>query len=403
MSLSDIKIRNAKPGIKPDGSLTQKPYRLSDERGLYLEVSPKGGKYWRLKYRFDGKEKRLSLGVYPDISLKIARDRRDELRSQIAVGIDPSNARKAEKLSKAGAESFEFVAREWHGKFRNGWSDDYAVRVLTNLEKNVFPWIGSHHIYDITASQLLAVLRRIENRGALDTAHRTNQQCGKVFRYAVATGRAERDPSQDIRGALPPVKSQHHASLTEPKKIAELLKAIDGYSGSYVTACALKLAPLVFVRPKELRSAEWTEFDLEKAEWRIPAEKMKMRLLHIIPLSKQALEILNDLKPLTGLGKYLFPSIRSLSRPMSENTINGALRRLGYTKEEMTGHGFRSMASTILNEQNWNRDAIERQLAHSERDGVRAAYNYAEYLPERQRMMQSWADYLDELKSTQLI
>lgn len=403
MPLSDIKIRNAKPGIKPDGSLTQKPYRLSDERGLYLEVSPKGGKYWRLKYRFDGKEKRLSLGVYPDISLKIARDRRDELRSQIALGIDPSNARKAEKLSKAGAESFEFVAREWHGKFRNGWSEDYADRVLTNLEKNVFPWIGNYDIYDINASQLLAVLRRIENRGALDTAHRTNQQCGKVFRYAVATGRAERDPSQDIRGALPPVKSQHHASLTEPKKIAELLKAIDGYSGSYVTACALKLAPLVFVRPKELRSAEWTEFDLEKAEWRIPAEKMKMRLLHIVPLSKQALEILNDLKPLTGLGKYLFPSIRSLSRPMSENTINGALRRLGYTKEEMTGHGFRSMASTILNEQNWNRDAIERQLAHSERDGVRAAYNYAEYLPERQRMMQSWADYLDELKSTQLI
>lgn len=400
MPLSDIKIRNAKAGIKPDGSQTEKPYRLSDERGLYLEVSPSGGKYWRLKYRFDGKEKRLSLGVYPDISLKIARDRRDELRSQIAVGIDPSNARKAEKISKSGSDSFEFVAREWHTKFQHRWSVDHAERTLTRFEKNVFPWLGSKNINDVTAPELLAVLRRIENRGALDTAHRTHQQCGQVFRYAVATGRAERDPSQDIRGALPPVKSKHHASLTEPKKIAELLRAIDGYAGSFGTACALKLAPLVFVRPKELRSAEWTEFDLDKAEWRIPADKMKMRVLHIVPLSAQALEILKELKPLTGSGKYLFPSIRSASRPMSDNTINGALRRLGFTKDEMTGHGFRSMASTLLNEQGWNRDAIERQLAHSERDGVRAAYNYAEYLPERQKMMQSWADFLDSIKKT---
>lgn len=223
------------------------------------------------------------------------------------------------------------------------------------------------------------------------------QQCGQVFRYAIATGRAERDPSLDLKGALPPVRTKHHASLTEPKQIGELLRAINGYSGYFITACALRFAPLVFVRPKELRSAEWSEFDLDNAEWRIPAHKMKMRVLHIVPLSKQAIAILNELKPLTGSGQYLFPSNRTKTRPMSDNTINGALRRLGYTKEEMTGHGFRSMASTILNEQGWNRDAIERQLAHSERDGVRAAYNYAEYLPERKKMMQSWADYLDGL------
>ena len=399
MPLTDIKIKNAKPGIKPDGSPTTKPYRITDERGLYLEVSPSGGKYWRFKYRINGKEKRLSLGVYPDVSLKLARERRDSSRKQVAEGIDPSETRKAEKIAQAGLESFEFVAREWHGKHKRNWSDSHSERTLTRLENDVFPWLGKENIVDITPPRLLQVLRRVENRGALETAHRIHQICGQIFRYAVATGRAERDSAADLKGALPPARPKHHASITEPKKIGELMRSIHSYSGSFVTASALKIAPLLFVRPGELRHAEWSEFDLENAEWRIPAEKMKMRTLHIVPLSIQALEILQELKPLTGTGKYLFPSTRTKSRPMSENTVNAALRRLGYNKDEMTGHGFRSMASTLLNEQGWNKDAIERQLAHSERDGVRAAYNYAEYLPERKRMMQAWADYLDGLSS----
>lgn len=379
--------------LKPKDKL----YAVSDEKGLYIEVSTTGGKWWRFKYRFDGKQKRLSVGTYPDVGLKQARDQRDQLRKQIANGVDPSNIRKAEKLSNAGQLSFEFVAREWHQKFKHRWSEKYALNTISRLEREVFPFIGSKNINDIKAPELLAVLRRMEARGILETAHRVHQKCGQIFRYAVATGRAERDPSTDLKGALPPVKVKHHASIIEPQQIGGLLRAIDGYSGSFVTVCALRLAPLVFVRPGELRHAEWAEFDLEKAEWRIPAEKMKMASVHIVPLSKQAIAVIEALKPLTGSGRYLFPSIRTITRPMSENTVNGALRRLGYTGDEMVGHGFRSMASTILNEQGWNRDAIERQLAHSERDGVRAAYNYAEYLPERKRMMQSWADYLDGL------
>lgn len=397
MPLTDIKIRNAKPGIKPDGSQSNKPYRMSDERGLYLEVSPTGGKYWRFKYRIKGKEKRLSLGVYPDVSLKLARERRDDCRRKVADGLDPSDIRKAEKLAEAGAQSFEYVAREWHSKHRVNWSESHASRTLARLQNDVFPWIGNKNICDIKPPELLDTLRRVEHRGALETAHRIHQVCGQIFRYAVATGRAERDPAADLKGALPPAKPKHHASIVEPQKIGELLRAINGYSGSFITSCALKLAPLLFVRPGELRKAEWSEFDLENAEWRIPAKKMKMKTVHIVPLSKQAIKIIEDLKPLSGRGKYLFPSIRSSNRPMSENTINAALRRLGYAKEDMTGHGFRSMASTLLNEQGWNKDAIERQLAHSERDGVRAAYNYAEYLPERKQMMQHWADYLGEL------
>lgn len=397
MALSDIKIKALKPGIKLDGTTTSKPYKVTDEKGLYLEVKPTGSKLWRFKYRFAGKEKLLSVGIYPDVSLKQAREKREELRKQIANGVDPSDIRKAEKLSNAGQLSFEFVAREWHQKFQHRWSEKYALNTINRLEREVFPFIGSKNINDIKASELLAVLRRMESRGILETAHRVHQKCGQIFRYAVATGRAERDPSTDLKGALPPVKVKHHASIIEPQQIGGLLRAIDGYSGSFVTICALRLAPLVFVRPGELRHAEWTEFDLEKAEWRIPAEKMKMASVHIVPLSEQAIAVIESLKTLTGTGKYLFPSIRTNTRPMSENTVNGALRRLGYTGDEMVGHGFRSMASTILNEQGWNRDAIERQLAHSERDGVRAAYNYAEYLPERKRMMQSWADYLDGL------
>jgi integrase len=387
--LTDIKLKSLKP--------KEKLYAVTDEKGLSIEVPPKGSKRWRFKYRFGGKQKRLSLGIYPEVSLREAREKRDACRKQVAGGIDPSDLRKAEKLELAGHESFEFVTREWHAKYKHNWSYDHAKRTIERFEKNVFPWLGRLNINDIKPPELLAVLRRIEDRGALDTAHRVHQQCGQVFRYGIATGKAERDTAADLKGALAPVRTKHHASITEPVKIGELMRAINGYSGYFITACALKLAPLVFVRPGELRNAEWSEFDLDAAEWRIPAEKMKMRTLHIVPLSKQAIAILNDLNALTGRDKFLFPSNRTKERPMSDNTINGALRRLGYTKDEMTGHGFRSMASTLLNEQGWNRDAIERQLAHSERDGVRAAYNYAEYLPERKKMMQAWADYLDGL------
>jgi len=400
MPLSDVKIKSLKAGIKPDGTVTGKLYRVFDEKGLYIEVPPKGGKRWRFKFRFEGKEKRLSLGVYPDVTLKDARIKRDDFRKLVASGIDPSHTRKAEKQSNNNQSSFEFVAREWHSKFSANWSESHLTRTLIRLEQNVFPWLGTNNINDITAPELLTTLRRVESRGALETAHRVNQICGQVFRYAIATGRAERDPASDLKGALPPTRVKHHASITEPVKVGGLMRAIQDFTGTIITATALKLSPLLFVRPGELRQAEWSEIDLGNAEWRIPAEKMKMRVIHIVPLSSQAIAILKDIQALTGRNKYVFPSNRTITRPMSNNTINAALRRLGYTNEEMTAHGFRSMASTLLNEQGWNRDAIERQLAHGEKDGVRAAYNYAQYLPERVKMMQAWADYLDGLANS---
>jgi integrase len=397
--LTDTNIRKAKPRVKA--------FKLFDGGGLYLEINPAGGKWWRWKYRHGGKEKRLSFGVYPDVSLKAAREKRDATRRQLAAGIDPGHARRAERVAQAGAESFEAIAREWHTKFSPSWVASHGDRILRRLEKDLFPWMGRRPIAEIKAPELLAVLRRVESRGALVTAHRARQNCGQVFRYAVATGRAERDPTGDLRGALPPAKDRHHASIIEPKRIGALLRAIDGYEGFIVTKCALRLAPLVFVRPGELRKAQWSEIDLERAEWRIPAERMKMREQHIVPLSRQAVEILRELEPLTNCGipakpnapRYVFPSARSRERPMSENAVLAALRRMGYAKEEMTGHGFRSMASTLLHEQGWNHQAIERQLAHAERNAVSAAYNFAEHLAERRRMMQAWADYLDALKS----
>jgi len=397
MPLTATAVLNAKAGINSKGTKTNKLYKLSDGGGLYLEVTPKGQKYWRLKYRFDGKEKRLSIGVYPSISLKDARKRKDDAKDLLNNGVDPSEFKKVSK-KKESIEGFEHVAREWHIKHKPSWTESHAKKLIDRLEKDVFPWMGDRPTNEITPPELLTVLRRVESRGALDTAHRVMQTCGQVFRYAVATGRAERDPSVDLKGAIPPAKKSHLASIIEPVKIGQLLRAIDGYEGHFVTRCAMRLASYVFVRPGELRQAEWSEIDLDIAEWRIPAEKMKMRELHIVPLSKQALAILNEIKPLTGHARYVFPSIRTNKRPMSENTVNAGLRRLGYTKEEMTGHGFRSMASTLLNEQGWHRDAIERQLAHAERDSVRAAYNYAEHLPERKKMMSFWANYLDGLK-----
>lgn len=387
--LTNTEIQKAKP--------QDKPYKLADERGMYLQVHPNGGKYWRFDYRFEGKRKTLAFGIYPDVPLKDAREKRDEARRQIAAGIDPGAQRKATKTAQA--ESFEAIAREWFAKFAPAWVESHSDKIIRRLERDIFPWMGSRPIREVTAPDLLMALRRIEERGAIETAHRAMQNCGQIFRYAIATGRADRDVSADLRGALPPVKERHHASITEPKAIGELLRAIEGYQGAFVTQCALKLAPLVFVRPGELRQAEWAEFDLDGAEWRIPAGKMKMRETHIVPLSRQAVAILRELHPLTGSGRYVFPSVRTDARPMSENTVLGALRRLGYGTDDMTGHGFRSMASTLLNEQGWHRDAIERQLAHAERNAIRAAYNYAEHLPERRKMMQAWGDYLDGLKN----
>src|SRR6476620_6740259 len=327
--------------------------------------------------------------------------------SSVQVSIQEKLGRQ-QRLPRLALESFEAMAREWHAKFSPGWVPNHGDRILLRLENDVFPWLGRRPIAEIKPPELLSMLRRIESRGALETAHRARQNCGQVFRYAVATGRAERDPTGDLKGALPPPNEKHHASIIEPKRIAELLRAIDSYRGYFITKCALRLAPLVFLRPGELRQGQWPEIDREKAEWRIPGKRMKMREQHIVPLSRQALEILSELEPLTNreyvarpnAPRYIFPSARTHERPMSENAVLAASRRMGYTKEEMTGHGFRSMASTLLHEQGWNHQAIERQLAHAERNAVSAAYNFAEHLAERRKMMQAWADYLDGLKAS---
>ena len=390
--LTDAKVRTIKP--------VEKPQKLFDGRGLFLLVTPTGGKLWRLKYRYGGTEKLLAFGAYPQISLAEARQKREQASVLLLNGVDPSVTKKAQKAAAVqGSETFEVIAREWHTKFSASWAASHSNKIIRRLELYVFPWLGDRPIKSITAPDLLTVLRRIEAKGILETAHRTKQNCGQVFRYAIATGRAERDPSADLRGALPPASGKHMATITDPKEIAGLLRSIDDYRGSIVTRCALQLAPLVFVRPGELRHAEWSEFNLDAAEWRIPAEKMKAGVLHIVPLSRQALGVLREIHPLTGHGRYVFPSPRTDKRPMSSNAVLSALRRMGYAKDEMSGHGFRSMASTLLNEQGWNRDAIERQLAHAERNSVRAAYNYAEFMPERKKMMQAWADYLEGIKS----
>ena len=395
MALTDTAVRNAKP--------TDEPYPITDARGLSILIQPTGGKWWRFRYRRpNGKPNMISLGVYPDVSLKDARERRDAARKLLADGIDPSLTRKATKAAKAerGANSFEVVAREWFATFKPQWTDGHSEKIIARLERDIFPWVGSRPIADLKAPEILACLRRVENRGAVETAHRGLQNCGQVFRYAIATGRAERDIAADLRGALPPVKQTHRAAITEPKAIGELMRAIDGYSGSLITVSAMKLAPLVFLRPGELRQAQWSEIDLDSAEWNIPAERMKMRLPHLVPLSTQAVAILREIQALTGDGTYLFPSPRTRTRPMSNNAILSALRRMGYAKEEMSGHGFRAMARTILDEVLGIRpDFIEHQLAHAVKDPNGRAYNRTAHLPERRKMMQQWADYLDKLKA----
>jgi len=390
--LTDMKVQKAKP--------KEKPFSLFDGGGLYLLITPSGGKLWRFKYRFDNKEKKLAFGSYPEITLLDARRKRDDARRLLANNVDPDAVRKAQKQAQVEeTETFEIIAREWLERFKSKWQEEYADKIMHRLELNIFPWIGSRPIKDIKAPELLSVLRRIESRDALELAHRTRNVCGQVFRYAVATGRADRNPAEDLKGALSPVKTIHRAAITEPKEVANLLRAIDSYQGTFVVQCALKLAPLFFVRPGELRHAEWSEINFENAEWNIPASKMKMKEAHLVPLSRQAIEILKKLHSLTGSGRYLFPSERTPQRPMSENAILVALRIMGYPKEEMSGHGFRAMARTILDEVLHVRpDFIEHQLAHAVRDPNGRAYNRTSHLAERKKMMQTWADYLDGLK-----
>jgi integrase len=391
MPLTDITIRRAKSGTKP--------FKLSDARGLYLLVKPHGGKWWRFDYRYDSKRKTLSLGTYPDVGLKLARERRDDYRRLLAQGVDPSENRKAAKAARAEAlgNSFEVVAREWFAKHAPHWAPSHSDKIIQRLERDVFPWIGARPVAEIEAPELLAIVRRIEARGSIETAHRALQNCGQVFRYAIATQRAVRAPSLDLRGALSPTRRKHFAAITDPKEVGELLRAIDGYKGHYVTRCALQLAPLVFVRPGELRKAEWADIDVDAVEWRYTITKTNTQ--RIVPLCRQAVGLLRELYPLTGRGRYVFPSARSAARPMSENAILAAMRRMGIGKDEMSVHGFRAMARTILDEVlGFRQDYIEHQLAHTVRDPNGRAYNRTVHLAERRAMMQQWADYLDKLR-----
>jgi integrase len=393
MSLSDTTVRNAKA--------RDKTYKLSDAKGLYLQVEPNGSKLWRLKYRFVGKEKKLSLGAYPEVTLAQARDRQLDARRLLANDVDPGEHKKQTKRAAklAAVNTFEAVAREWFAKFKPTWAESHSSKVILRLENDLFPWLGSKPVASIEADELLETVRRVEARGTLDTAHRCLGYCGQIFRYAIATARAKRNPASDLRGALPPAKGGHLASIVDPDGVGELLRAMEGYQGGFVTRCALRLAPLTFVRPGELRTAEWAHIDLDIAEWRIPAERMKMREDLIVPLSRQAMDIVRELHPRTGQGRYLFPSEYNRSRSMSENTVNAALRRLGYSNDEITGHGFRAMARTLLDEElGYRVEWIEHQLAHEVKDPNGRAYNRTAFLAGRKEMMQGWADYLDRLR-----
>lgn len=375
-----------------------KPGKLADGGGLFLLTKDNGTKLWRMKYRHHGRERLLSFGQYPEVSLAEARRRRDEARTAIRDGADPAADKRAKRAADklAAADSFKAVAAEWLEKQRPALANVTATKAQWLL--SLVPSLDPLPLGDITPPIILSALRKIEGKGHHETVRRVKQRIGQVFRYAVAHGRAERDPTADLRGVLAPVKSKPHAAITDPARVGELLRALDSYAGQPVTAAALKLGPLLFVRPGELRRMEWAELDLAAAEWRIPAAKMKMRDEHVVPLASQALAILRDLQPLTGRSRYVFPSLRTADRPMSENTVNAALRRLGFDGDTMTGHGFRAMASTRLNELGWKPDVIERQLAHAERNKVRAVYNRAQYMADRRTMMQAWADYLDNLR-----
>lgn len=390
MALTDLAVRNAKP--------KDKPYKLADEKALHLSVTPAGGKHWRFKYRFGGKEKLLSLGAYPDVSLARAREKRDDARRLLADGIDPSARRKAEKA--ALADTFKAVGEEFFAQRSSLWAKTHVEKVRARLDW-LYECLGDRSVAAIGTAELLAPLRTLEAAGKGETARRSRIVAGQVFRYAIATGRAQNDPTVALRGALAPARVGHHAAITEPQAFGELLRAIDGYTGEPVTRAALRLLPLVFTRPGEVRLAEWAEFDLDSATWVIPGRRMKMGTDHIVPLSTQAVAILREIHTLTGRRSLAFPSLRSRDRPISENTINAALRRLGYAKETMTGHGFRASARTMLDEVLGIRiDLIEHQLAHSVRDPLGRAYNRTAHLAARREMMQQWADYLDRLKES---
>lgn len=392
MPLTDVAARTSKP--------SDKPFKLSDEKGLFLLVKPNGTKLWQHKYRFDGKERLLSYGAYPETSLKEARDRRDAARKLLAEGTDPGEHKKATKAARIAlsSNSFEVIGREWLAQYGKSIIPGQLIKTTARLDKDVFPWLGSKPIETITAPEILATLRRIEERGAVYTAHKAKSEISRIFRFAIVTGRAERDPCPDLRGALPPVKFNHLAALTNPAEVGELLRAIDGFKGTFVVQCALRLAPLLFVRPGELRKAEWKDFDLEKAEWRYLVTKTNTP--HLVPLASQAVSILRELYALTGHRPYLFPG-RDPQKPMSEAAVNAALRRMGYdTKTEITGHGFRAMARTILHEElHIKPEVIEHQLAHKVPDALGTAYNRTKFIKERVAMMQRWADYLEKLKS----
>ncbi len=409
MARHTIKSDATIKALKPKATM----YRLNDGDGLYVLVKPDGAKWWRLDYSINGKRKTLSLGVYPDTTLSAARKKANDARELVATGTDPSDLRKTAKqvqIKRLAAErriddglpsegSFEAIAREWAKIPTSKRSSAQTEKIIGWMEKDVFPWLGKLPVNEITSPEVKAVIKRISDRGALDIARRVLFNCGRVFKYAISEGYSQVDPTACLGEHLPVKKVKSHAAITEPLAVGELLRAIEGYTGTFVTKCALQLAPLFFVRPGELRMAEWAEIDLNNAEWNIPAERMKMREPHLVPLSTQAIEILRKLQPLTGTGKFVFPGARSASRPMSENTVVAALRRLDYGHDEMTGHGFRAMARTILDEVLQVRpDYIEHQLAHAVRDANGRAYNRTTHLHERKKMMQQWADYLDKLK-----
>jgi integrase len=388
MPLTDTAIRAAKP--------SEKQQKLFDGNGLYLLVFPSGSKVWRFKYHFQGREKLISLGQYPAVSLKDAREKAAEARKELGGGKDPSAERQQSKLHHRN--TFEIIAREWHEKQSPAWSTGHAANVLRRMESNLFPHIGAKPVGAIAATELLSVLRKIESRDAVTVARIARGICSSVFRYAVMTGRAERDPAADIRGAIAAHAAKNRAAITEPEKVGALLLAIDNYSGAFAVRCALSFMALTFCRSVEILHAEWPEFDFADKLWRIPAAKMKMSRDHLVPLSPQAIVVLEEMRLYSGTGQFVFPGIRAGKATMRSQTLIAALRRMGFDKNETSAHGFRAMASTLLNEQGYPPDVIERQLAHVPSNQVRAAYNRAEYLPERRKMMDEWAEYLDALR-----
>jgi integrase len=389
MPLNDTALRAVKPAEK-----TQK---LFDGNGLYLLVTPGGSKSWRLKYRFQGKEKLISLGPYPLVSLKEARERATAARKTLESGTDPSAQRQQEK--NMAQTTFELVAREWHEMQTPKWSATYAEATLNRMQRNLFPFIGSKPVNTISSPEILSLLRKVEARGAIGSAHALKNICSCVMRYAIATGRAERDPAADLRGALSPHVKKHRPALTEPQAVGRLMHAVYNYQGSLSVRSALQLMALTFCRTNEIRFAEWREFDFADRLWRIPAERMKMKRDHLVPLSNQAVAVLEKLRPYSGKEQYVFPGYRSETVPFGNTALQKAIRVMGFEQGEMCPHGFRSMASTLLNELGYNADWIERQLAHVPHGQVRGIYNRAEYLPERRRMLQEWADYLDTLRT----